>query len=78
MKHLRYVRFCFALILPFVALAWTAPSAAAQAANPAVVDAGSGSLLEDPFVKSEVREGLDLLYNLKFEQADRHFERIAQ
>ncbi|HET6568806.1 MAG TPA: tetratricopeptide repeat protein, partial [Rhodothermales bacterium] len=47
-------------------------------ANPAVVDAGSGSLLEDPFVKSEVREGLDLLYNLKFEQADRHFERIAQ
>lgn len=38
----------------------------------------AGSIFDDPVTQAEVSEGLDELYNMKFEAAARRFERIAE
>lgn len=40
--------------------------------------AGQDSVLDEPFVRSRAKEGLDLLYDMKFEEAAVHFRAIGE
>lgn len=53
------------------------PAREARAQTPARAGtATTRSVLDDPYVRREADAGLDLLYNLRFDEAKRHFDRI--
>lgn len=67
---------CAALLM---GIGWTdGPSAFAQAVPvSAESDSAPRSILDDPYVRTEGKKGLDLLYDMKFEQANAIFDEIV-
>lgn len=63
----------FALVL---LLAGTPLLVQAQASNGRTVSTSDRSVLDDPMVRSQAKEGLDLLYDMRFEEAATRFDRI--
>lgn len=66
------------LLIPSMAAGQAAPDADEPPAYYAEADAPEESVLSDPFVKEEGKRGLDLLYNMRFEEANAIFEEIDQ